>query len=135
MSKSNLQINLEYATARSLLAAFGALPQNVSLRVGSIMAGCSYYFSGRLRRTGERNLHLAFPDLSASERRHLLRGCFQNLGRLRGVFSQFANADPRPLARIIDCDGLEQLDAAQLSGRGVILFTGHVGARELPSVA
>ena len=85
MSKSNLQINLEYATARSLLAAFGALPQNVSLRVGSIMAGCSYYFSGRLRRTGERNLHLAFPDLSASERRHLLRGCFQNLGRLLGA--------------------------------------------------
>ena len=135
MSKSNLQINLEYVTARLLLAAFGGLPQNVSLRVGSIMAGCSYYFSGRLRRTGQRNLHLAFPDLSASERRRLLRGCFQNLGRLLGVFSQFANADPQTLKRIIDCEGLEHLAAAQRSGRGVILFTGHVGAWELTSFA
>ena len=135
MSKSNLQINLEYATARLLLAGFGALPQNVALRVGSIMAGGAYYFSGRLRRAGERNLRLAFPDLSLSERRRLLRGCFQNLGRLLGVFSQFANANPQTLKRIIDCEGLEHLDAAQRSGRGVIVFTGHVGAWELVSFA
>jgi Kdo2-lipid IVA lauroyltransferase/acyltransferase len=135
MSKSNLQINLEHAAARLLLAAFGALPQTVALRVGSTIAGCVYYFSGRLRRTGERNLKLAFPDLSTSERRRLLRGCFQNLGRLLGVFSQFANANPQTLKRIIDCEGLEHLDAAQRSGRGVILFTGHVGAWELTSFA
>jgi Kdo2-lipid IVA lauroyltransferase/acyltransferase len=135
MSKSNLQTRLEYATARLLLAGFGALPQSVSLRVGSIMAGCAYYFSSRLRRTGERNLRLAFPDLSPSERRRLLRGCFQNLGRLLGVFSQFANARPQTLKRIIDCEGLEHLDAAQRGGRGVILFTGHVGAWELTSFA
>src|SRR5258707_13916921 len=99
------------------------------------MAGCAYYFSGRLRHTGERILRLAFPDLNASERRRLLRGCFQNLGRLLGVFSQFANADPQTLKRVIDCEGLEHLDAAQLSGRGVILFTGHIGAWELTSFA
>ena len=135
MSKSNLQINLEYATARLLLAGFGALPQRVALLIGSTMAGCAYYFSGRLRRTGQRNLRLAFPDLNPSERRRLPRGCFQNLGRLLGVFSQFANANPQTLKRIIDCEGFEHLDAAQRSGRGVILFTGHVGAWELTSFA
>jgi KDO2-lipid IV(A) lauroyltransferase len=135
MSKSNLQINLEYATARALLAAFGALPQHVSLRVGSTMAGGAYYFSGRLRRTGERNLRLAFPELSPAERQRLLRGSFKNLGRLLGMFSQFANSKPETLKHIIDCEGLEHLDAAQRSGRGVILFTGHVGAWELTSFA
>jgi len=135
MSKSNLQINLEYATARLLLASFGALPLHVSLRAGSNMAGVAYYFSGRLRRTGERNLWLAFPERSPGERRRLLRGCFQNLGRLLGVFSQFATARPRTLKRIVDCEGLEHLDAAQRSGKGVILFTGHVGAWELTSFA
>lgn len=135
MSKSNLQINLEYATARLLLAGFGTLPQHVALRVGSTMAGCAYYFSGRLRRTGERNLRLAFPNLSPSEHRRLLRGCFQNLGRLLGGFSQFATANPQTLKRIIACEGLEHLDAAQRRGRGVILFTGHVGGWELTSFA
>ena len=74
-------------------------------------------------------------DLSASEHRRLLRGCFQNLGRLLGVFSQFANANPQTLKRVVDCEGLEHLDAAQRGGRGVILFTGHVGAWELTSFA
>lgn len=135
MSKSNLQINLEYATARVLLAAFGAMPLRWSLRVGASLAGTAYHFSGRLRATGERNLLLAFPELSASERQRLLRGCFQNLGRLLGVFSQFARTDPETLKRIVDCEGLEHLDLAQQSGRGVILFTGHIGAWELTSYA
>jgi KDO2-lipid IV(A) lauroyltransferase len=135
MSKSNLQVNLEYATARLLLAGFGALPQQVALRIGSIMAGVAYYFAGRLRRTGERNLRLAFPERSPSERRRLLRGCFQNLGRLLGVFSQFATANPKDLQPMIECEGLEHLEAAQSNGKGVILFTGHVGAWELTSFA
>lgn len=135
MSKSNLQINLEYAAARSLLAVFGALPLSVALRGGSIMAGGAYHFAGRLRRTGERNLRLAFPELSPRERRRLLRGCFQNLGRLLGVFSQLSSARPETLRRLIDCEGLEHIETAQRSGRGAILFTGHVGAWELSSFA
>jgi KDO2-lipid IV(A) lauroyltransferase len=135
MSKSNLQINLEYVVARSLLFVFGLLPPGRSLFLGSKLAGAGYYFSGRLRRTGERNLELAFPDLSQAERRRLLRGCFENLGRLLGIFSQFATADPRSLQSLIECEGLEHIEAAEASGRGTILFTGHVGAWELSSFA
>ena len=135
MAKANLQINLEYLVARSLLAVFGLLPLRVALFVGSIMARAAYYFSGRLRRTGERNLELAFPGLTRHQRRRLLRGCFENLGRLLGVFSQFATASPQTLKRVIECEGIEHLDAARQSGRGVILFTGHIGAWELTSFA
>ncbi len=135
MAKANLQINLEYLVARSLLAVFGLLPLRVALFVGPIMARAAYYFSGRLRRTGERNLELAFPSLTRHQRRRLLRGCFENLGRLLGVFSQFATASPQTLKRVIECEGIEHLDASRQSGRGVILFTGHIGAWELTSFA
>jgi KDO2-lipid IV(A) lauroyltransferase len=135
MSKSNLQINLEYLIARSLLTIFGWLPVRAALFVGSELGRGSYYFSGRLRRTGLRNLALAFPELDQKERRRLLRGCFENLGRLLGIFSQFATADPRTLQSLIECEGLEHIDAARASGRGIILFTGHVGAWELSSFA
>ncbi len=135
MSKSNLQINLEYQVARSLLAVFGWLPLPVALFVGAKLGRGGYYFSGRLRRTGLRNLALAFPELSQSERRRLLRGCFENLGRLLGVFSEFATAAPQTLQSMIDCEGLEHIEAVRLSGRGIILFTGHVGAWELTSLA
>jgi KDO2-lipid IV(A) lauroyltransferase len=133
MSKSNLQINLEYLIAGSLLTVFGWLPLRAALFAGSSLGRCSYYFSSRLRRTGLRNLELAFPELDQKERGRLLRGCFENLGRLLGVFSQFATNDPSRLQSMIRCEGLEHLDAARASGRGIILFTGHIGAWELSS--
>jgi KDO2-lipid IV(A) lauroyltransferase len=133
MSKSKLQIDFEYLLARSLIAVFGWLPLRISMLVGAKFAGVAGYFGGRLRRTGRRNLELAFPDLAPFERKRLLCGCFENLGRLLGVFSHFAAGDTRSLKGIIECEGLEHLDAARANGRGMILFTGHVGAWELSS--
>ena len=133
MSKSKLQINFEYLLARSLLAVFGWLPLRISMLVSAKLAGVACYFGGRLRRTGRRNLELAFPDLSPFERNRLLRGCFENLGRLLGVFGHFTQTNQQALKHIIECEGLEHLDAARANGRGVILFTGHVGAWELTS--
>jgi KDO2-lipid IV(A) lauroyltransferase len=135
MSKSKLQINLEYLIARSLLSGFGLLPLRSALSFGALMGRAGYYFSGKLRRTGEHNLALAFPELSESEHRRLLHGCFENLGRLLAVFSKFSKANPERLQSVIECEGLEQLDAARKHGCGILLFTGHVGAWELTSFA
>ena len=134
MSKSRLQIDLEYLTASSLLFAFGLLPLRVALFLSARMGRGAYYFSGRLRRTGDRNLELAFPELSESQRRLLLHSCFESLGRLLGVFSHFAT-NPEALRDLVDCEGLEHIEAARQSGGGIILFTGHVGAWELSSFA
>jgi len=37
--------------------------------------------AGQLRRTGEINLRIAFPEMGEPERRRLLQGCFDSLGR------------------------------------------------------
>ena len=42
MSKSNLQINLEYLVARLLLVMFGWLPLRVALFVGSKLGRSAY---------------------------------------------------------------------------------------------
>src|SRR5258708_36867698 len=97
MSKSNLQINVEYLIARSLLTLFGWLPLRAALFAGSELGRAGYYFSGRLRRTGLRNLELAFPELDQTERRRFLRGCFENLGRRLAIFTQLPTAPSRSL--------------------------------------
>jgi len=132
--QGKLQIKLEYLLARSVLGFFALLPLPISLRVGRLLSRLGFLRS-RLRRTGERNLELAFPELTAAERRGLLRGSFESLGRLLGVFSRFTKADVDCLKDSIDCEGLEWLEAALKKGRGAILFTGHVGAWELSSFA
>jgi KDO2-lipid IV(A) lauroyltransferase len=130
-----VQTALEYGAARSILTGLGLLPRPVALAAGRGLARLAYTFGGRLRRTGERNLELALPDLSRDERAAILRNCFANLGRLLGEFSHLPRATPESLHRIIECEGLENLEAARREGRGVILFTGHLGAWELSSFA
>ncbi|HEY0004658.1 MAG TPA: lysophospholipid acyltransferase family protein [Pyrinomonadaceae bacterium] len=126
---------LEYAAARAMLGALGLLPRRAAVTVGRGLGRMAYSLGGGLRRTGERNLELAFPEMTASERERLLRSSFRSLGRLLGEFSQFPRATPESLRRMVEYDqvGLAHLREAEREKRGVIFLTGHLGAWELLS--
>jgi Kdo2-lipid IVA lauroyltransferase/acyltransferase len=130
-----LQTTLEYALARSLISGLGALPRPAALALGITLGRIGYWLPGNFRRTGERNLALAFPEQNDAERHRLLRGCFENLGRLLGEFSQLPKATPENLRILIEYDqvGLAHLREAEKNRRGVIFLTGHVGSWELLS--
>ena len=132
---SNLQIGLEYALARTILSSLGVLPRSLALAIGLTIGRLAYLLPGKLRRTGQRNLEIAFPEMAESERRRLLRGCFASLGRLLGEFSQLPKATPEKLRRLIEYDevGLAHLREAEKNKRGVIFLTGHLGCWELHS--
>jgi len=128
-----LQTSLEYAAARIILSVVGALPLRQSIRLGQLFGRVAYRLAGELRRTGEINLRLAFPEKTPEERRELLKGCFESLGRVLGLFSHFGD----PIESImsgVEPMALERLQAAQ-KGRGVIFCTAHLGAWELTSFA
>ena len=126
---------MEYAAVRGLLGALGALPRPAAVAVGRACGRLAYLLGGSLRRTGEINLRLAFPDMDAHERTRILRGCYDSLGRTLGEFSQFPHATRESLRALIDYDpvGLKHLRAAESAGRGVIFLTGHIGAWEVLS--
>lgn len=130
-----LQISLEYALARAILSGLGILPRSWAIAVGLTIGRAGYLLPGNLRRTGERNLEIAFPEMSERDRRRLLRGSFASLGRLLGEFSQLPKATPEKLRRIIEYDevGLAHLREAEKSKRGIIFLTGHLGVWELHS--
>ena len=133
--RGRLQTSLEYALARSILGGLGLLPRSMAIALGRSLGRVAYWLLGRLRRTGEINLRLAFPEMGETERTRLLRGCFDSLGRLLGEFSQFHRATPARLRGLIEYDqvGLAHLRAAEKDERGVIFLTGHLGAWELLS--
>jgi KDO2-lipid IV(A) lauroyltransferase len=130
-----LQTSLEYALAWTLLSGLGVLPRALAVAVGVTIGRLAYFLPGSLRRTGLRNLEIAFPEKSEAERRQLLRGCFTSLGRLLGEFSQLPRATPESLRKIIEYDevGLAHLREAERNKRGVIFLTGHLGVWELHS--
>lgn len=133
--KGLIQTNLEYAAAWILIRGLGFLSRRAAVKTGCSLGSLTYHVSRKLRLTGFRNLSLAFPELKEAERECILRESFVNLGRQLGEFSQFSKTTPESLREFVDCEGLENLEAAQNSGRGVILVTGHLGLWEFSSFA
>jgi Kdo2-lipid IVA lauroyltransferase/acyltransferase len=133
--RSRLRTLLEYSAARLLFFSLGMLPRPLAIASGRALARAVYLIGWKLRRIGDLNLKMAFPQMSRSERKCLLRDSMVNLGRHLGEFSRFSSVTPETLRKTIDCEGLENLAAARAPGRGVIIITGHLGAWEMISFA
>jgi KDO2-lipid IV(A) lauroyltransferase len=131
---TKLRTDFEYLFARIVLGLFALLPLPTAINFGRTIGRIGMLVP-KLHRTGQRNLELAFPNLDEDERGRLLRGCFESLGRLLGVFSHLRDDSAENLKNKISCDGLENLKRASSAKRGVIAFTGHVGGWELSSYA
>jgi KDO2-lipid IV(A) lauroyltransferase len=129
-----LQTFLEYSAAKSVLTSLGLMPAPAAYGIGRVFGKLAYLLAGDLRRTGAINLRLAFPEKSDSERAELLRQCFDSLGRVLGLFSQFSSRSREELLQLIEVHGLENLEAAKrVHGSRLLLFTAHLGAWELTS--
>lgn len=134
--RGKLQTNLEYGATRVVLGMLGLLPRPVAVRAGRGIGRAVYALpGGKLRRTGERNLEMAFHEKSRTERTRILRGSFENLGRLLGEVSQFPRHTPESLSHLIEYRDIEHLRAAESMGRGVICVVPHLGAWEILPLA
>ena len=131
--RGKVQTWVEYAVARAIFASLNTMPLKWAMKTGEGFGRLAYGAAGNLRRTGDRNLKLAFPEKSDEERRELLKGTFAGLGRQLGLFSKFATDSRETLLDITRWKGLEHLESARATSQPIILFTGHVGAWELTS--
>ncbi len=76
-----------------------------------------------IHRLAERNLRLAFPEMSDVVRGRILMEQWDNLGR---SFFEFPLMDRFVLASgRVEVDGMERLQALAREGRGAVLISGH----------
>ena len=125
----------EYVLALFLIKIFEVLPRPAAHRAARILAWCGFHLAGRQRRAGLHNLRMVFPQLTETERVRILRGSFQNLGRLLVEFTHFPQLNKSNIADHVVHDGLENYLEGLRRGRGVIFMTAHFGAWELSSFA
>ena len=123
----------EYAFVWTLLNGFAVLPRPLAWRVGSWAGGMAWLALPGLRRTGRRNLELAFPEMPADERERLLRRLYGHLGRQLAEFCRMPRYTRENTRDLIRYEGLEHYLAARERGQGVLIVTGHLGAWELSS--
>lgn len=116
-----------------ILHLFRALPRTLARLAGVAVGWLAYLALGRLRRVGEQNLELAFPEMPKSERQAILRGEYRNLGHLLAEFCQMPKYTLERASQFIRYQGLQHYLAARDRGKGVLVLTGHLGAWELSS--
>jgi KDO2-lipid IV(A) lauroyltransferase len=124
---------LEYAFAWSLLKLIGVLPRGIARNAGAVAGVVAWYALPKLRRSGMRNLEMAFPEKSVAEHKKILRRLYRHLGWQLGEFCQMRRYTPENTRNLIRYEGLEHYLRARERGRGVLIVTGHLGAWELSS--
>src|SRR5246127_1574152 len=111
------------------------MPRRVAHRAAKILAWLGFHLARRQRLAGLQNLRMAFPESTAPERERILRGCFQNLGRLLVEFAHFPELNKANISQYVVHGGLENYLEGLRRGRGVIFMTAHFGAWEMSSFA
>ena len=124
---------LEYWAVRSLVGLVGGLPRPVARAVGAAIGWVCWNLLGGLRKTGLKNLKLAFPEKTDAEREKILRKLYKTLGWQIAEFCKMRGYTLEEASRFVRYEGLENYLRARDKGRGVLVLTGHLGAWELSS--
>jgi Kdo2-lipid IVA lauroyltransferase/acyltransferase len=124
---------IEYWLVVAVARALGRIPLSTARRLAGGIAAVVYALFGRLRRVGERNLTMALPELSASERKQILHNVYRHLGWQLVEFCRMPRYTAENVSGWIRTKGLEHFLAARARGKGVLVLTGHLGAWELSS--
>ena len=133
--KSSTKIWLEYGAARSVIGFLSFLPKSAAIWFGVRVGRLAYHLLGKLRQVGLRNLELAFPEKTETERTRILKAAFGNLGRVMATVSKFREVNAGNISDFIEYNVdpafVEEYERIKADGRGRILLGGHLGNWEL----
>ena len=134
MSKGQLvRYRLEALAAGVAVALFRALPVDAASAVGGWLGRTIGPFLSA-HRTAERNLRRAMPELDDAEVARILRGMWDNLGRVATEYAHIATiATDATRVEIVDPQGVAA--ALRNDGVGCLVISAHFGNWELAPIA
>ena len=125
---------LEAAVAALVYALFRLLPIDVASAVGGFL-GRSVGPRLSVSRRAFANLAKAFPEMSAEQRRSVVRAMWDNLGRVAAEFPHLDEIAVYGGDGRVEVIGAENVDQLRDDGRPGIFFSGHLGNWEIVSLA
>lgn len=110
---------------------FSVLPVDWASALGGWIARALGPLLAAANRRAMHNLTIAMPELSDADKRRILRGMWDNIGRTFGEYPHVLRI--RDSARL-EIVGAEHVTGAAVSDRSRILIGAHIGNWELPGV-
>ena len=123
---------LKGALVVGFLRLFALLPWRAVQGLGGFIGWLMWKLPNRSREVARTNLSKCFPELDAAERERLLGQSLQQIGK---TFTESACAwiwpADKTLRLVKEVQGLEVLEQALASGKGVVGITSHLGNWEV----
>ena len=131
--------------AALFFAAMRLLPIDVASALGGALARRIGPWLGISKRA-RHNLKAAMPELSAADAERIVRGMWDNLGRVAAEYPHLRDIKVFPhdfpkrgdfpeRSERVAVAGIEHLDRAVAAGQKVIVFGGHLGNWEIAALA
>ncbi|MBI4881024.1 MAG: lysophospholipid acyltransferase family protein [Planctomycetes bacterium] len=135
--KTRFRIVGEYAAARGLLLVTRLLPVRASLGLADLMGDLAYLLDRAHRRVALGNLAQVFGG-APSDRVHkqMARRVFRHFVRVGTEFALLPRLiEKGGLDQVIEVAGKEHVLEAQRPGRGIVVFSAHLGNWEVIAAA
>ena len=130
-----LRNRAEFCLVWPLLKTLEWLPLTVARWFSFALGRLLYLVTPGRRAVAYRNLSLALPETSDARRRQIVRGAYDNLGRVLLTVARMPRLNSTNIREWIDYEGFPHYDSGIKKGRGVLFLTAHVGNWELSAVA
>jgi KDO2-lipid IV(A) lauroyltransferase len=115
-------------------AIFRALPLDAASALGGFLAR-SVGPRLAVSRRALRNLRAAMPEIGEAEGWRVIRGMWENLGRVIAEYPHLGEFHAYAAGGRIDMRGAEHIREQGLDGKHAIFFSGHYGNWEVPTLA
>lgn len=110
------------------------LPRGLVLFKGTLIGLLIYFLSPRHRRLCFRNLEIAFgSNLSRKEKKKIARAAFGHFGLMIFDTIKFAQLKETKRSSLLQIEGMENLHQALAEGKGILIFSAHLGNWEIAS--
>ena len=126
---------LEAALAAAVAAVVRRLPRRLVLALGRGLGRLWGALDRRHLRVAADNLRQAFPDWDEARVLATARAVYAHFGAVILDLLWMAGRPAEELLALADLEGVEHLQNARASGRGVVAPSGHLGNWEIQAVA
>lgn len=133
VKKSNsLLLSIEAFITLKLFYGLSLLPFPVLKLVGKALANIAWYLNGKGAKVTKANIQRCYPDLDAHQQYLLAKSSFQHVGSLFAELCMIYHK-PREWTEklVVETKGIEVMEGAVASQKGVIVLAPHMGNWEL----
>jgi KDO2-lipid IV(A) lauroyltransferase len=122
----------EFFAFQLLKIPFAVLPRVFCLAIGSALGSMVYYADRKHRDIALSNLDIAFgSQLSMDQKIKIAKNSFRHFGRVFADIIKARHLSREKIRRFLSVEGIKHLEKALTEGKGVLIFSAHLGNWEM----